>query len=64
MSSAREKIAAHLAKGKTITPAQAYAWFHTMSLSQHVSALKRQGMKIGGYIVSGQRYKKYYLSNT
>ena len=58
--SARERIAKHLAKGKTITPAQAFAWFHTMSLSQHVTALKKQGMKIGGYIVQGQRYKKYY----
>jgi hypothetical protein len=57
---ARERIANHLSKGKTITPAQAYAWFHTMSLSQHISALKKRGMKIGSYLVPGKRYAKYY----
>jgi hypothetical protein len=58
--SAREKIAAHLAKGKTITPAQALAWYGTFSLSQHISALKRKGMKIGAYIVPGKRFARYY----
>jgi hypothetical protein len=61
---AREKIAAHLAKGKTITPAQAYAWFHTMSLSQHCGALRKRGMKIGSYIKPGHRYAVYYCVNT
>ena len=57
---ARDRIAAHLAKGKTITPAQALAWYGTFSLSQHVSALKKRGMKIGSYIVSGKRFARYY----
>jgi hypothetical protein len=58
--SARDRIAAHLARGKTLTPRQALSMFGTMSLSQHVSALKKRGMKIGSYIVPGARHARYY----
>lgn len=60
MVSARSKIMQRLQSGKTITPAQALAWYGTFSLSQHISALKRKGMKIGAYIVPGKRFARYY----
>ncbi len=60
--SAREKILKHLQKGRTLTPLQAWRLFGTSALSQHVSALKARGFKIGGYRVSGERFHKYFLT--
>ena len=60
--SARDRILRHLQRGRTITTQQAFRLFGTTALSQHCTALRAKGYKIGSYIPNGVRYAKYFLT--
>lgn len=59
---ARDRILKHLQSGKTLTTLQAWRLYGTTAMSQHASALRRRGYKIGSYIPQGVRYAKYFLT--
>lgn len=61
---ARDKILAHLQGGRTLTTLQAWRLYGTSALSQHCSALRKRGFKIGSYIGRGVKYATFYISNT
>jgi hypothetical protein len=46
MKPTREKIADHLKKGYPISGLEAFKKFKTLSLPQHIHALRRSGMEI------------------
>lgn len=60
MTPARTKILKYLQQGRTLTPLQSLQKFGSMSLSQHIGALKRRGHKIGSYIKPGCKFAVYY----
>ena len=42
----RDKIKNYLESGKTLTSLKAFELFHTLSLQQHIYALRNQGLEI------------------
>lgn len=60
-TSVRIQVQRHLAKGLSLTPLSAYRRFRTLSLSQRIGELKREGWPIESKIVNvgGQRVAQY-----
>jgi hypothetical protein len=61
----REKILKHLRTGKRLTALEAFKTFTTLSLAQHIGALRKRGWIIQTEIKqsdSGKRYAEYYIN--
>lgn len=63
----RERILAHLLTGAPLTGLEAFQNYHTLSLPQHVNALRNRGYKIKTKMYdnkrTGKRYAIYYIAS-
>ena len=61
--SQRLQVLRHLAKGKSITPLQAFLRFNCLTLSQRIGELKREGWRIHSKLVNvdGKHVARYSI---
>ena len=58
---AKEKIKAHLERGNSITPAQAWDKYGCYRLASVINRLRSEGLKIHTELSGKEGYAKYYL---